>query len=102
MSISASHNQLLPIRKRRTIVTQRMDEAVCRWLNYFGIGEFQWFFNGLSYIELLHVDESNFHHYLAKFNICCMSTPTVLKICSAIREVRNRPLLLRLIAQVIF
>lgn len=78
-----------------TIVTQDIDGIFAKWLTTFNFGEYQWFFNGLSYLEIMLIEEKNIENAIAKVNKMCNTTHVIPRliqkeICIMTKALKNR------------
>ncbi|XP_050419786.1 uncharacterized protein LOC126832834 [Adelges cooleyi] len=74
-----------------TIVEQDMDEAVYKWLHYLKLHKYQWFFNGLSYLEIECINEDTIESFIAKVNENSITKGAQKKICISTKALRDRP-----------
>lgn len=75
-----------------TIVHQDMVEAVSNWLNYLKLHKYQWFFNSLSYLEIVSVDEDTIEGFIIKINKNFIPRGVQKKICISTKALKNRKL----------
>ncbi|CAI6360720.1 unnamed protein product [Macrosiphum euphorbiae] len=73
-----------------TILDQEMDGAVAKWLHYLKLHKYQWFFNGLSYLEIEFIDEDNIDDFIAKVNKNSITRGAQKKICLSTKTLRDR------------
>lgn len=78
-----------------TIVDQDMDGAVAKWLHYLKLHKYQWFFNGLSYLEIEIIEEDNIEAFITKVNLNSITKGAQKKICISTKTLRDRPLKLK-------
>jgi len=74
-----------------TIINQEMDGAVAKWLHYLKLHKYQWFFNSLSYLEIVFIDEDNIDGFIAKVNRNSITKGAQKKICISTKTLRDRP-----------
>ncbi|XP_060850700.1 uncharacterized protein LOC132929389 [Rhopalosiphum padi] len=74
-----------------TILNQEMDGAVAKWLHYLKLHKYQWFFNSLSYLEIVFIDEDNIDDFIAKVNKNSITKGAQKKICISTKTLRDRP-----------
>lgn len=79
-----THNKL-------TIISQDMDRAVTEWLYYLKLHKYQWFFKGLSYLEIQCIDEVNIEGFVAQVNRNSITKGAQKKICISTKTLRERP-----------
>lgn len=85
-----------------TIVSQDMDEAVLKWLQYLKLHKYFWFFEELSYLEIEIIDEDNIEGFIAKVDKDAITKGAQKKICISTKILRDRPQKLNDILMVIF
>lgn len=90
----------------QTIVDQDMDGAFNKWLNFCTLKRYQWFFNNLSYLEIVLIDEENIENLIAKVNRNttkenCIKYCVQKKICAETKVLRHRPIKLNNLITVI-
>jgi len=73
-----------------TIINQEMDGAVTKWLYYLKLHKYQWFFNSLSYLEIVFIDEDNIDGFIAKVNRNSITKGAQKKICISTKMLRDR------------
>lgn len=73
-----------------TIVSQKMDGAVNKWLNYLKLQKYQWFFNSLSYFEIQYIDSDNIEGFMMKVNRNFITKGAQKKICLFTKVLRDR------------
>ncbi|KAF0766130.1 Uncharacterized protein FWK35_00015775 [Aphis craccivora] len=73
-----------------TIINQEMDGAVAKWLHYLKLHKYQWFFNCLSYFEILSIDEDNIDGFIVKVNTNFITKGAQKKICISTKALRDR------------
>jgi len=73
-----------------TIVDQEMDEVFGKWLHYLKLHKYQWFFNGLSYLEIEFIDEDNIDGFISKVNRNAITKGAQKKICISTSSLRGR------------
>jgi hypothetical protein len=83
-----------------TIVTQNIDGIFAKWLKTINLHKYQWFFNGLSYLEIMLIDEKNIKDAIAKVNKKSNTTYAIPKhiqkdICIKTKALKNRPIKIR-------
>ncbi|XP_025209115.1 uncharacterized protein LOC112604349 [Melanaphis sacchari] len=74
-----------------TIINQEMDGIVAKWLYYLKLHKYQWFFNSLSYLEIISIDEDNIDDFIAKVNKNFITKGAQKKICISTKMLRDRP-----------
>jgi len=74
-----------------TIIDQEMDGAVAKWLHYLKLHKYQWFFNSLSYLEIVFIDEDSIDGFIAKVNRNFITNGAKKKICISTKTLRDRP-----------
>lgn len=74
-----------------TIVSQDMDGAFYKWLQFSNLQKYSWFFNGLSYAQIEELDETNIKKYIIKVNKHNISPSAQRKLCAMAKFLRNRP-----------
>jgi len=90
----------------QTIVDQDMDGAFTKWLHFCKLKRYQWFFNNLSYLEIVLIDEENIGNLIAKVNKNttmenCIKYYVQKKICAEAKVLRHRPIKLNSLITVI-
>ncbi|XP_060845411.1 uncharacterized protein LOC132924993 [Rhopalosiphum padi] len=80
-----------------TIVDQDMDGAFTKWLHFCKLKRYQWFFNNLSYLEIVLIDEENIEKLIAKVNRNSTKENNIKdcaqkKICVETKVLRHRPI----------
>lgn len=90
----------------QTIVNQDMDGAFAKWLNFCKLKRYQWFFNSLSYLEIVLIDEKNIEKFVAKVNKNSTEKNYIKdciqkKICAETKALRYRPIKLNNLITVI-
>jgi len=85
-----------------TILDQEMDGAVAKWLHYLKLHKYQWFFDGLSYLEIELIDEDNIDDFIAKVNKNSITKGAQKKICLSTKALRDRSKKLNNLSLVIF
>lgn len=90
----------------QTIVGQDMDGAFNKWLNFCKLKRYQWFFNNLSYLEIVLIDEENIGNLIAKVNRNTMKENCIKycvqkKICTETKVLLHRPIKLNNLITVI-
>jgi len=73
-----------------SIVDQEMDEVIAGWLYYVKLHKYQWFFNGLSYLEIEFIDEDNIEGFISKVNRNSITKGAQKKICIMTKTLRER------------
>ncbi|XP_026820265.1 uncharacterized protein LOC113558877 [Rhopalosiphum maidis] len=81
----------------QTIVDQDMDGAFTKWLHFCKLKRYQWFFNNLSYLEIVLIDEENIEKLIAKVNKNSKKENNIKdcaqkKICVETKVLRHRPI----------
>jgi len=89
-----------------TIVDQDMDGAFTKWLHFCKLKRYQWFFNNLSYLEIVLIDEENIEKLIAKVNRNSTKENNIKdcaqkKICVETKVLRHRPIKLNNLITVI-
>ena len=74
-----------------TVINQEMDGAIAKWLHYLKLHKYQWFFNSLSYDEIVLIDEDNMDGFIAKVNVNSITKGAQKKICKSTKLLRDRP-----------
>jgi len=90
----------------QTIVDQDMDGAFTKWLHFCKLKRYQWFFNGLSYLEIVLIDEENIENLVSKVNRNamvenCIKDCVQKSICAETKVLRHRPIKLNNLITVI-
>ena len=90
----------------QTIVDQDMDGAFNKWLNFCKLKRYRWFFNNLSYLEIVLIDEENIENLIAKVNRNNIKEKSIKyciqkKICVETKILRHRPIKLNNLITVI-
>lgn len=86
----------------QTIVSQKMDGAIYKWLHHLKLHKYQWFFNALSYLEIESIDEDNFEEFIMKVNKNAITKGAQRKICMSTKALRDRALNLKNMLTVIY
>lgn len=81
----------------QTIVDQDMDGAFTKWLHFCKLKKYQWFFNSLSYLEVVLIDEENIENLIAKVNKNtakenCIKYSVRKQMCAEAKILRHRPI----------
>jgi len=102
--VAASHKRSTLI--HQTIIDQDMDGAFTKWLHFCNLKKYQWFFNSLSYLEIVLIDEKNIKNLVAKVNRNtmeenCIKDSVQKKICAETKALRHRPIKLNNLITVI-
>lgn len=79
-----------------------MDEVFGKWLHYLKLHKYQWFFNGLSYLEIECIDEENIEAFITKVNKSTITKGAQKKICLSVKSLRDREKKMSDILMVIF
>ncbi|XP_025198147.1 uncharacterized protein LOC112596601 [Melanaphis sacchari] len=93
--VAAAHRR--SILDNQTIVDQDMDGAFTKWLHFCKLKKYQWFFNNLSYLEIVLIDEENIEKLIAKVNRDSTEENYIKdcdqkKICEETKALRHRPI----------
>lgn len=67
-----------------------MDGAFANWLHYLKLHKYQWFFNSLSYLEIVCIDEENIEAFIDKVNRNTITKGAQKKICLSVKLLRDR------------
>jgi len=102
--VAAAH--MRSILDNQTIVDQDMDGAFTKWLHFCKLKKYQWFFNNLSYLDIILIDEQNIEKFIAKVNRNsaeenCIKDCARKIICVETKALRHRPIKLNNLLTVI-
>lgn len=81
----------------QNLMTQEMNGAFENWLHYLKLAKYKWFFNCLSYLEIVLIDKDNIQSLIAKVNRICGNGNSIKmgaqeRICTAVKELKFRPI----------
>lgn len=88
------------------IVEQDMDGVFGRYLSTVHLNRYQWFFNGLDYLQIISIDESNIQEMIALVNRIYgnghyIKQRSRLRICKFTKAMKHRSIKISAILEVI-
>lgn len=103
--VKVSHNMNLMLQSK-TIVNQDIDGWFQKYFSKTNLRKYQWFFNNLSYFEILYINENNITFLISSVNRKCghghsIKKGSQKKICAFTKAMRHRSLKLIALTEVI-